>query len=213
MNRLLIGVVAGFVVAGTASADIAPPKGFKRIALDNKVTTEKAFPDYAFYLVSGGDKVEAVKLDPKTPLVISGEGRGGRYRFVQLVAVPKDAAKKYDTEKAFHEAVATGKVAGMARQQDGFATLTEVKDSDPRKTATAEFKLEKIDAKEGLVVAAVGAGKANPKKGPPKPEEEEEGGGGAAYAPRGGVWVAAVAATVGLVFGGLWLAGRNRKPG
>src|SRR5207253_9928058 len=102
MKRLLGVLAVGFLVAGVARADIPPPKGFKRVALDNKITTDKEYADLAFFLVSGGNKVEAVKLDPKTPLVIEGAGRGGRFRFVQVVAVPKDAAKKYDSEQVVH---------------------------------------------------------------------------------------------------------------
>ena len=56
MSRLL-AVAVGLALAGTAAADVAPPKGFKRVVLDNTVTTEKAYPGYAFFLVSGGDKV------------------------------------------------------------------------------------------------------------------------------------------------------------
>lgn len=214
MNRLLFAALVGLALANPASADIAPPKGLKRVVLDTRITTEKEFPDHAFFLVSGGDKVEAVKLDPKNPIVIAGEGRGGRYQLVTLHAVPKDAAKKYGTEKAFHEAIVAGKVAGQLKARDGFPTLATLKDADARKTVTEEYKLEKIDLKDGLVVTHTKAGE---KKGPTsaspgdgKPEEAE---GVTAYTPKAGVWVAALAATAGLVFGGLWLAGRRRREG
>jgi hypothetical protein len=199
MNRLL-AAVTGLVLAGTAAADVAPPKGFKRVVLDNTVTTEKAYPEYAFFLVSGGDKVEPVKLDPKTPLVVAGEGRGGRFRLVTLRAVPKDAGKAYPTEKEFHAAVAAGKVEGQVVGKTGFGTLAEVKDADPRKVVTREWKLEKIDAKEGIVLTSVPEAKKEP-----SPEEEE-----AALAPRGGAWVAGLAAAAAVALAGVWLAGRRR---
>ncbi|MBA4063903.1 MAG: hypothetical protein C0501_09360 [Isosphaera sp.] len=202
MSRLL-AAVTGLVLAGTAAADIAPPKGLKRVVLDNTITTEKEYPDLAFFLVSGGDKVEPVKLDPKTPLVIAGEGRGGRFRFVTLQAVPKDAAKAYPTEKEFHAAVAAGKVEGQVGGKGGFGALTEVKDTDPRKVVTREWKVEKIDAKNGIVVTAAPDGT---KKEPAPPKEDEE----AVSAPRGGVWVAGLAAAAAVALTGLWLAGRRR---
>ena len=59
MKRLLGVLVLGLLVAGVAHADIAPPKGQKRVVLDNKITVEKEFSDYAFFLVSGRDKIEA----------------------------------------------------------------------------------------------------------------------------------------------------------
>ena len=52
MTRL-VGVLAlGLLVAGAVRADVPPPKGLKRVVLDNKITTEKDFPDLAFFLVS-----------------------------------------------------------------------------------------------------------------------------------------------------------------
>jgi hypothetical protein len=207
MTRV-VGVLAlGMLVVGTVRADVAPPKGLKRVVLDNKITTEKEYADLAFFLVSGGDKVEPVKLDPKTPLVIEGAGRGGRFRFVQVVAVPKDAAKNYDGEKAFHAAIAAGKVAGLVKSKGGFSTLTAIKDTDTRKTVVEEYKLEKIDPKEGLVFTAAkppAPGSAPPKDGG---KEEDE----TAYTPKAGLWIAGVAATAALVFAGIWLAGRGRR--
>jgi hypothetical protein len=205
MTRL-VGVLAlGFLVAGTVRADVAPPKGLKRVVLDNKITTEKDFSDLAFFLVSGGDKVEPVKFDPKTPLVIEGAGRGGRFRFVQIVAVPKDAAKNYDGEKAFHTAIAAGKVQGQVKSKGGFSTLTTIKDTDARKAVVEEYKLEKIDPKDGLVFVSAKAGPTSaPPKGGGKEEEEET-----AYAPKNGVWVAGLAAALSMVFAGLWLARRR----
>lgn len=233
MNRLLLAAGVALllaVAAGPAVADIAPPKGFKRVALDNKITTEKEFPDYVFYTVIGGAGkgggfkenanaaanargVNAVKFDPKTPIEIKAEGRGaGIGRQGSLVAVPKDARKKYASDEEFHAAIRLGKVEGALRAKVNFDSATTVKDTDARTTVTQEYKLEKIDPKDGLVITRVkGEEKKDEPKKDGKPEEEEEG--VAAYAPKGGVWVAALAATAGLVLGGLWLAGRRRRAG
>jgi hypothetical protein len=56
----------------------------------------------------------------------------------------------------------------------------------------------------GVVIVA--AERAAGGSAPPKDGQEEE-----AYAPKAGLWVAGLAATLALVFAGLWLTGRNRR--
>jgi hypothetical protein len=209
MTRLLGVLALGFLVANEARGDIAPPKGLKRVTVDVKITTEKDYADLAFYSIAGRDKVEPVKLDPKTPAVLKGTGRAGPFRLVQLVAVPKDAAKKYDSEKAFHEAIVAGKVEGQVKSKTSFSSLTTIKDTDTRTVVVEEYKLEKIDPKDGLVFAS--DKKEEPKSSPPRKDgEEEEEGETTAYAPKGGVWIAGLAATAALISAGLWLARRSR---
>lgn len=204
MTRLLAVVLLG-AMAGTAVADIPPPKGQKRTPLEHKITTEKEFPDFALYVISGGDKAEAVKLDPKTPATVT--AGGGRYRAVQLVAVPKDAAKKYAGEKEFLAAVAAEKVDGLLKAKNYFSAFTVVKDTDTRKSIVVEYRLEKIDPKDGIVVTEVtAAGDKEPAKKGGEGEDE----GVTAYTPRSGLWVAGLAAAAALALGGVWLARRGR---
>src|SRR5439155_2885360 len=108
MNKfVLAAALVGLIAASSVRADVAPPKGSKRVALDHKITTDKEYPDYRFYtVVGGGGKtggfkgnaaaaanakgVTEVKFDPKTPIEIKAEGRGaGIGRQGSLVAVPK----------------------------------------------------------------------------------------------------------------------------
>ena len=99
-----------------------------------------------------------------------------------------------------------GKVEGQIKCKGGFSTLTTIKDTDKRDKVVEEYKLEKIDPKEGLIFTAAkppAPGSAPPKDGG---KEEEE----TAYAPKHGVWVAGLAATLGLVLAGLRLARRGR---
>jgi len=210
MNRLFLAGLLGLLAASSANADIPPPKGLKRVQLDQKITTEKDITDYSLFTVVGGEKVEAVKLDAKTPLVISGAGRGGRFAFAQLVAVPTDSAKKYGTEKEFFAAIASGKVEGLVKAKNGFGAFTTVKDTDTRKVVVEEYTFEKIDAKEGIVLKSAAKEKEPEKKSDPQ-ESDEPGTDATAFAPRGGVWVAGLALTAALVMGGLWLSGRNRR--
>jgi hypothetical protein len=215
MSRKLAAAVLVVVGAAAARADVPPPAGFKRVTLDHQIETDREYPEYAFFTVVGGERVAAAALAPKTPLVIAGAGRGGRGRGCSLVAVPKDAARGYATEKEFHAAVAGGKVPGLVRAKANFDSLTTVTESDPRKVVVEAYKVEKIDAKEGIVlrpVKAAPAPKSGSKDAPeddPEPASREDGAVGLT-APGGG-WVAGLAAFAALALGGLWLARRGRS--
>ncbi len=233
MNKLVLAAaLVGLIAASSVQADIGPPKGMKRVTLDHKITTEKEWPDYIFFTVLGGggkgglknplaaaEGVTQVTFDPKTPIEIKGANRGGGIgRQGSFVAVPKDAAKGYDSEKAFLAAIRNGKVEGQLRAKGQFDSTTTIKDTDPRTTVVWEFKVEKVDPKEGLVGAFVRDAEAkNPeKKDPAKKDTEgvdDDEEVAVAAAPKGGVWVAGLAATLGLVFAGMWLAGRRNRHG
>lgn len=201
MKRALALIVLASGVAGLARADIAPPKGIKRIPVEGKILVEKAFDGYAFFAVSGGDKATPLTLDPKTPATI--KAAGGRYRVANLVAVPKDAAKKFDSEKDFHAAVAKGKVDGLVKSKVNFFATTDVKESDTRKSAVEEYKLVKVDAKE-IVLEAVKPAKEAPKNAPDDEQQEMS------AAPKHGMLVSGIAAFLGLALAGLWVARRFR---
>lgn len=201
MSRTLAVLVLGALAVSFARADIPPPKGLKRVNLEHKITTDKEFGDYVLYTVSGGDKVTAMKLDPKTPATIT--AGGGRYRTATLVAVPKGADKKYDNEKDFLAAVAKGTVEGMLKAKTTFDAITTVKDTDTRTKIVNEYTLDKIDPKDGIVLTAKKEGKEGP-------EEASDGSDAVVASPRGGTWIAGLAASLGLLLAGLWLATRNR---
>src|SRR4051812_29248211 len=109
MSRILSALALGLIVTPAARADLPPPKGTKLIPVENKITTAKDYPEYAFYTVSLLQKeATPVKLDSNTPLVFTPV-----YRSASLVAVPKNAGKSYGSEKDFLAALAKGKVDGM----------------------------------------------------------------------------------------------------
>ncbi len=208
MNRLLALLTVG-LVAGVALADVPPPKGQKRITIDHKIATDKEIGDYAFYTLIGRDEPAAVKFDPKTPIVVKGAGRGGIGRIASLVAVPKNAGKNYGTEKEFLDAIKSGKVDGQVTAKTQLPAFTVVRDTDKREVIVMEHTFEKIDAKEGIVLKT----KAEPKKDGDKKDspEEDDSDTPTAQAPRGGVWVAGVAAALAVMLGGLWVVGRTRR--
>ena len=167
MKRVLVVAAILFVIS-PAAADLIPP-GTKNIAIDVKITTEKDYPGWVFYTISGSGDVALVKLDAKTPLTIpgsSGVGNGPApqpgekrrtqpYRSHVLVAVPKDAVKAYATEKELHAAIDDGKVPGQVQVKQAFSDHDNVKVTDPRKAIVQRFTLEKIDAKDGIVLQPV----------------------------------------------------------
>ena len=212
MKRMLSMVVVLVASVGVANGDIPPPKGLKRVPLEHKITTEKAYPDYAFFSQSG-DKVVPLKLEPKSSATIT-TGGGVRYLSAVLVAVPKDAGKKYANEKDFFAAIASAKVEGLIQAPITFNAFTEVKVGDGRKVIEMAYKVEKIDPKEGIVLVEVKKGdpKVPPPPGAPKlGGEEEDSASVNTYAPKGGTWVAGLAGTVAVVLGGLWLTRRGRR--
>jgi hypothetical protein len=220
MSRAFLALAVGLLAAAVAQADGLPPKGFKRVVVDHKITTDKEIADYTFYTViyggKAGPKVTEVKLDPKTPIEIPGVKRTGIGRQGWLVAVPKDAAKKYDSEKAFIEAIQKSKVEGMARTKGILDSTSSVKDTDTRSTIVKEHKFEKIDGATIVLVTKKDEGAPGSKKGGDKKDsadDEDEGGapGVTAYTPRGGVLIAGLAAALAAMLGGFWLAGRTRR--
>lgn len=213
MKRFL-AMVGALITVSVAFADVAPNPGFKRVPLEHKVSIEKDAPDYVFFSVSGLGDAKPVKLDAKNPATLKASG-GGPGRAVYLVAVPKDAGKKFDNEKDFHAAVGKGKIDGMIRAKTSFWAFNDIKESDPRKVIVVEYKIEKIDPKEGIVYDKdKPSAKVDPSKSPANPapvKDGEDDSDGIVYTPKGGTWVAGLAATFALVMGGLWIA-RRRRP-
>lgn len=207
MNREFLALAAVFVVAGVAAANAGPPRT-KVMPVEHTITTEKEYPDYNFYLVD--EKVVAVKFDPRNPIELKPKA-GEKYAYT-LVALPKDTAKAFSTENELHRALLKErKLDGRAQTQIRFGSSFNAYQTDRRDKLVQEHKVEKISAKDGIVLktATVEAKKDEPKKdGEKKDSPEDE---PLAAAPRGGTWVAGLAATLAVTFGGLWLVGRSRR--
>lgn len=227
MNRFLALLTVG-LIAGTASADIPPPAGYKRVDGVHTITTEKDLPGYTFYTVEGPRKrVAAVKFDTKTPVVIKDPGTRDCY---ELVAVPNDVVKKYADVKDLHKALIEGTAAGALRSNQFFHCRVTVKSTHKGTSANTEYKVEKLDAK-GFTLKVTKSEAVDESKLPPEEMVDETEGGGpfeaaldgtperrpesnrssVAPAPRGGYWVAGLAGFAAVLLGGLWLAGRARR--
>jgi hypothetical protein len=212
VNRLFCVLVVALLAAAPARADLIPP-GTRNIPVEHRIETDAEHPDWLFFVVRGSGGASKVALDPKTPIVIPGSSAVGQgpvprkgekertipYRASAVVAVPREAAKAYKTEKELLAAVDEGKVAGALALNGHFFDHTNAKANDPRKSIVKRYRLTKLDARAGATLEPVKEG---------GPEEEEQ-----AAAPGSFRWVAAglaLAAAVG--FAGLWLAGRARRP-
>ena len=214
MKRLLAALALGLLLAAGARADLIPP-GTRNVAIDHKITTDKDFADWSFFVVSGAGRVREVKLDAKTPLTIPGSTAVGNgpapdpdekrkalqlpYRSNLLVAIPTATVKAFPSEKELHAAIWALKVEGMARVKNAFGDHENAKATDPRKSVVRQFRVAKIDAKDGIVLEAVKA------EGRPGREEEDPVAG--AYP-----WVAGGLALAGAVgVAGLWVSRRARQ--
>ena len=124
--------------------------------------------------------------------------------------MPKDAEKGYATKDEFYAAIRAVKVEGQVRAKTNLDALTIVKDTDTRTTVVQEYKVEKVDPKDGIVLTRV-------KETDPKDKQEETADesadetGATAYTPRGGLWVAGMIASLGVLLAGLWLLSLSRS--
>jgi hypothetical protein len=207
MNRELLALAAVVVFTAVAVANAGPPRT-KVMPVEHKITTEKEYPDHNFYLVD--EKVVAVKLDPKNPIELKPKANE-KYAYT-LVAIPKDVAKAFKTEDELHQALLKEhKIDGRAQTKIRFGSSFNAFATDKRDKTVQEHKVEKINAKEGIVLTTktVEAKMDEPKKDAPKkdsPDDEP-----LASAPRSAMLVSGLAAALGVTFGGLWLVGRNRR--
>jgi hypothetical protein len=210
MNRLLAALVVG-LAAGVALADVAPPTDVKDIPIDYRITTDAEIPGWRFFTVIGPDRVTPVTLAPDSPVLIDGSDRPAPYTYGFFTAVPTDAAKRYATEKEFHDAVKDSKVPGqvLAKTPLG-AFAVSSKDTDPRNGIVMEYALKKIDGKEIVLELSKDSPKPRAVIGGDSPEGGSEAPKDRPSARRAG-WIAGLAALAALLLGGLWLASRARR--
>ena len=131
MPRSLGWALVGLVSATVARADVAPPPGQVRVPVDHVIQTDKAYPEYVFVVVIGGEPGWSYKatLDKDKPLRITGKDRNGRARLCWLAAVPAEAAREFKTDKELVAAVAESKVKGILTAKgadfDSFTVVPE----------------------------------------------------------------------------------------
>lgn len=208
VNRSIIALTFGCVLSSVAVADVAPPpppKGMKYVKVIHKFATESEIPDYGFYTIitEPGDKhtIKAVELTPKSSVEWD-PTKFHRRAFFKLTAVPKGAAKKYDTEKAFFFALRLGNVEGQAETKDDFWRFPLAPETE-KDTVEGLYKITKVSEKEGIVIPVT---YKRPKLEPGCEVNED---GSISSAPRSGMWVTGLALAAAFVTGGLWLSRRR----
>lgn len=218
-------VAALFVVALAASAVVAdippppPPKGKKYINVNNEVLLGKDVSGYVFVkqvtqFLPGRQKPTYSKVELKTDKATA-IPEPARRTSVSLFAVPQDAAKEFKTDDELFEALGAKKVKGAVSISFGStATVSDTVKGDSVKWTTT---ITAIDDK-GITKKVEGDGYEPPAKKPAKdaPEDSPEADDadapvGSVQAPRGGTWIAGIAAFAALMLGGFWLAGRTRR--
>jgi hypothetical protein len=200
MVRSSLTFVAGLLAVASAAGNGLPPPpvGKKFVPVEHVITTPKAFPEYDFYLMTGG-ALNKVAFDPDAPVKIAANRPRGFKSQLLFAAVPTGAAAKYADGAAFAEALVKGKVSGQAVAKERFEVQTAVDAKDESRTATVTHVVERIDAKEGIVFRGAPAEKAAP---PGKAAPDPPG-------PRGGGVVAGLAVALAMGFAGLRLARRR----
>ena len=217
MNRFLVVAVGSLIVASVGRADLLPP-GTKNIAVEHTIETDNNYPDWVFFIVHGSGSVQQVTLDTKTPIVIPGSSAVGNgpipqpgakdripYRSAALVAIPKDAVKKYASEKELHAAIEDGKVEGMVRARDYFFDHENAKTTDPRTSIAKRYRVKAFNTvmpREGIELEEIVVPSSD------QPTEKTE----MSSSPTIFRWVAiglATAAAIG--FTGLFLIARSRR--
>jgi hypothetical protein len=211
MKQIAAVVLVGLFGAGLVRADSLLP-GTRNLPIDYRIETDKDYPDLVFFTIRGSGSVTSVQFDQKTPLTIPGSNAEGKgpvlppgeklnrpYRSTSLVAVPKEAAGSYPTEKAFHAALDAGTVPGLAKSQPLY-DHRNVPTGDPRKSIVRVFRVEKIDPKEGIVLTELKNAEGS----------EGEGGREATTGPGVQLWMVGLAGSLAVVLAGVWLVRRRR---
>ena len=127
---------------------------------------------------------------------------------VELVAIAKDAAGEFKTDADLFDAIKAKKVKVAGRTYfTGTATVSDTIKGD---TVKWTVTVTGVDAK-GIQTKISGEGyeEKKPKSGT-KDGDEDEDANEPAVAGRS-YWVAGLAATLALMFGGMWLVGRSRR--
>lgn len=223
MNRLLALLTVG-ALALPALADIPPPpppKGKKYVSVSAEVVLAKGVTGYTFVQQVGTGPGRPMFTHEKLELT-AGKAKampaGGRRTYVSLYAVPQDVAKEFKTDAELFEALGANKAKGAFRL--GFPGTATVSDTIKGDSVKWTYTITAIDAKTGIKTKVEGEGYEEPKGGAkkdgakkdsPEDESEDEEDAPTATAPRGGTWIAGLAAFAALTLGGLWIAGRGRR--
>jgi hypothetical protein len=203
MNRLLALLTVG-LIAGVAVADglpPPPPKGKKYVSVNNEVVLGKDVTGYVFVqetgrVPAGGTTYTKLELTADKAMAIAA---GGRRTYASLVAVPQDAAKEFKTDAELFDALKAKKVTGAVRLAfTGTATVSDTVKGDSVKWTHTITAIDAKGIKEKVEGEGAEQSAEKPKRGE-RPLAHVE------------TWVAGAALALGLMLGGLWLAGRARR--
>jgi hypothetical protein len=212
---LAFALAADLAAAGVARADVPPPpppKGKKYASVKNEVRLDKGVTGYAFVeRVSGfgpGARVTTfrkVELSSEKAVAMAA---GGRRTSVNLLAIPHDEAKAYKTDAELFDALKANRLKSPAL---GFNSTAIVPDAVRGDSVKWTYTITGIDGtKIKAKVEGEGSEQTKPRPGK-KDAPGDEGEDAPVASPRGAAWVAGAAAALGVMLGGLWLAGRARR--
>lgn len=203
-RRILAVLMVIFSMSAVILADAAPEPGYVKVGVPLLIQPQEDFSDYRFFLNSPGGFEEITLAKGKTT-TISTEGRAGSMKFTTLIAVPKAGLTGYDApvsaEKldALKEAVGDKKIEGVIDLlSHGFDAY--MKKKEKKKWKDPVYVLKANAEKKIVAVETKPAGKTKAEV-----EGEESGSHLAANI------VAGSFLSLGLIFGGVWVARRKKK--
>lgn len=207
MVRYVAILALALGIAAEAWADIPPPPppaGQKYVSVVNEVRLGKEFPDYVFVVAEGMGPgppryvYKKIELGTKSAQTLPA---GGRYRYIELLAVPHAAAGEVLADRPGFAAPGFLKIAGLHRL--GFGDTQVVDQKHPGNSVTRKHTITELDPNGGI--------KTTVEREPADAEAErktnqrsEAGPGGTSTA------VAGIALALSFAVGGIWLA-RNRR--
>jgi hypothetical protein len=202
MIRFVAPLVAVAVLADAVIADVPPPPppaGKKYVSVSNEVVLGKDVTGYVFVMQSSFGPGRPIITHHKFELPAGKAVAiyvGGKHGTV-LYAVPEAVAKEFKTDQELYDALEKGKVPGT--QSIGFggtATVSRLVIGNSVKWTTT---ITRIDA-NGIKTKVEGEGYE-----PPMPERNDK------PRTRGMPCATIGAATLAVMFGGLWLVRRTRR--
>jgi hypothetical protein len=199
MHRASVCLAALWVAGGVVRADVAPPPGQQRVPVDHIIESDRAYPDYVFFVVIGSEADWSYRCDigPGSPVRIAGANRGGRAQMCWLAAVPTKSTEGYPDEQALLIAIIGGKVAGALKSKVAFDPFEVRPSVNAPSVIERRHRIEQVSPDQGIVIATA-------------PESASRG----SIAERSLVgWVVVGVAVAAAVCGlGLWLRTRKRGP-
>ena len=155
-----------------------PPSGKKYVSVSNSVQLAVEMKDYVFVLAHGVGPgpprytYQKMNLAVKKPVGIP---QGGRYQYINVIAIPVAEAEQFKDDKELFAAIAGQKIKGV--HQMGFGDQATVDKSFRGESVSRSYTITEIDPKTGIKTTVAGEENEPKTKAVPKSQEQSSLGG------------------------------------